>query len=760
MDQHPTSEATEQTDIVDSAVATGGAYEIIRKRLDEQGKQLDQLTRQLNDARLNEFGSTEMKVAKRIRVRTENNCVPRDIVQVGDLLLLGFNVFIGLKKETAVSDVFALFHVQSEDTGDIVPVPMAGSFLADPAFVNDFEELYKYYKHTRLIQLSVSQGKLLAGFQIGERLTDIRVFRWSLNADGSVGQYIDNRGERDIQLPPSHDFEWIACTREDSVNGHHPHFNILDQVFVETVGGDLTVKIENNTEDGLGIYREPVDDQTQSLDDAEILYAAVGSLILLKILPYREEVWRYLIFNTLTQQVTRIDAIGESCVQLPEDHGLIFPGGYYLQNGEHKTFDEQVAGMRYKRRIRSPNGEDMLYVFYEPEAGMVGLFAYNLITKSLQNPIYAHGYARADDGKIVLFTAGDEPTRIHPMQVWDTPYVSDEFASQAPTSNSFLGRIGNAELVRGISALFSLVKMISSQTVSSRHYEEMSQAALKLFDDYYWLDAPETQGIDGLIREISQTAELVIDEFEKVESIRQQSQKAMQSAEQQQSELLLAVRPEGWDSAEHYVAALSKLRKQRGHLATLKDLRYIDLKRIQELDEALSNAQESLSDETVRFLSDEQALAPWLKRIEGLNKEVGEAATRAQLTPLIEETEKLAAELDLISELMSTLKVDDATVRTRIIDGISEVYALLNQSKANAKHKHDNLGSEEALAQFSAQFKLFFSKHCQCLGDGDYARALRRTTLSPACTIGRTGKPIQRLRAVSGRYYGQAGRGV
>ena len=59
-------------------------------------------------------------------------------------------------------------------------------------------------------------------------------------------------------------------------------------MFVETLGGDLTIKVENNTEDGQGIYREPVLDADQSLDDAEIRYATRGTLIRLKILPDRE----------------------------------------------------------------------------------------------------------------------------------------------------------------------------------------------------------------------------------------------------------------------------------------------------------------------------------------------------------------------------------------------------------------------------------------------------------------------------------------
>lgn len=700
--QNPSSE------LVDNAVAEGGAYEIIRKRLLDQGQTLEARVRELNDARLAEFGTSEMNVIARVRVRTENNCIPRDIVQVGDYLLFGYNVFIGLKKETRIEDVFSLFVARKTDAGyEMEEAALANSFLAEQSFVNDFDELYRYYKHTKLVKLSINNGKLLAGFQIGERLDDLRVFRWSVSPDGKKVKYIDNRGERDIQLPPAFDFEWITATRENAIHGRHPHLNILDTVFVETVGGDLTIKVENNTEDGLGIYREPVEDKTQSLDDADVAYAAVGSLILLKIRPYREERWRYLIFNTLTQKVVRMDQLGNSCVQLPENHGIIFPGGYYLQSGEYKTFDEDTQAFRFKRVIRSPNGEDVLFIFYEPVDGVVGLFAYNLIQKALQNPIYGNGYALSEDGKVVIFSAESEPTRVHPMQIWQTPYQSVEFASKAPASQTFYGRIGNTELVRGISEFYSIARMINNQSVSLRLYEELSLAAKKIFDSYYWVGEAETQGIAAVMKDISATAELVIDEFEKVESIRQQSAKAMTEAELEQEKILQAARPDNWTLAEEYVDALSRLRRQRGHLATIRDYRYIDIARITELDKQLADVNDALSEQTVNFLADEQALTPYLQKIETINNDIQAATTNATLAPVVEVIESTAAGLDLLSELMGTLKVQDATVRTRIVDAISDVYSRLNQSKANAKHRQKDFGSSEAVAQFAAQFKLF-----------------------------------------------------
>ncbi len=711
--QHDTS----NNSIVDEAVAQGGAYDIIRKRLLDHNSELKQHAKAINQARLDEFGQSDMGVTARVRIRTENNCIARDIVQVGDLLVFAYNVFIGLKKETKVDDVFSLFRVQrSGDSTALEAVSSQGTFLNETRFVNDFNELYRYYKHTKLIQLVYRDGKLLAGFQIGERLEDIRVFRWSVSPDGKTLEYIDNRGERDIKPPPAYDFEWLETSRDDSVNGRHPHINILDTVFVETVGGDVTIKIENNTEDGLGIYREPVEDKTQSLDDAKIEYAAVGNLILLKILPYREQVWRYFIYNRLQQTIIRIDALGQSCVQLPEDHGIIFPGGYYLQTGENKTFDDQLEGLSFKRIIRSPNGEDVLYVFYEPNEGVIGLFAYNLIEKKLQNPIYAHGYALAQDGQLIIFSAESEPTRVHPMQIWQTPYMSTEFASKVPVSQNFYGRIGNAELVRGISDIYSLCRLIDDPSVSMSLYERLSQASKKIVDDHYWLAEEETVNIKAVLNKVSTTSELVIDEFEKVESIRKQSTQAMFEANQNQQTLLQSIKPDNWTNAEEYVDALSSIRRQRGHLITIKDYRYIDLETIDDLEQELLNSEESLSEKTVTFLSNEEAFKPYLEKIQLIDKEAEAVKSNAALKPIIKTIEATAEGIDLLSELMTSLKLDDPTVRTRIIDSISEVYALLNQSKAKAKNKQKSLGSAESVAQFSAQFKLFNQSITNALG--------------------------------------------
>ena len=97
-------------------------------------------------------------------------------------------------------------------------------------------------------------------FRTGETADDIRVLRWALAPDGSPGPFLDARGDRDHVFPPSHDFAWTPAGRESHIPGRHPHIAIGDSgaLFVDTLGGTLTVKTVDDTDTPDGIYEEPV----------------------------------------------------------------------------------------------------------------------------------------------------------------------------------------------------------------------------------------------------------------------------------------------------------------------------------------------------------------------------------------------------------------------------------------------------------------------------------------------------------------------
>src|SRR5690606_41223479 len=129
--------------------------------------------------------------------------------------------------------------------------------------------------------------------------------------------------------------------------------------------------------------------------------------------------------------------VAQACRKLPDGQGIIFPGGYYLDTGAAKTFDTDVTGLEYERVLRSPNGEDVLYVFHSREDGRSLLLPYNVIRKQVTTPITCHGYSLFEDGTLAVMRAfSEEPARVHPLQIWRTPFVSDAHAAAQPDRKS------------------------------------------------------------------------------------------------------------------------------------------------------------------------------------------------------------------------------------------------------------------------------------------------------------------------------------
>ncbi|MFD9699419.1 DNA repair ATPase [Lentzea sp. NPDC059081] len=667
-----------------------GTYEVLRARLADQAAELARGTEALNAQRVETFGSTALELVATERIRTENNCVPRDIVALGDVMLFGYNVFMGLKPETAVGDVFA---VHGRDFATV-----EAEFLTDPRFRNDFAELYRYYRETRLLQLRVVEQRLLAVFQTGARIEDIRVLRWDIAVDGTV-TYVDNRGDRDHVFPPSHDFTWVETTREQHVLGRHPHIAIDGEVFVETVGGTLTVKIENNTETGEGVYSEPVDEPLQSLADAEIHYARVGPLILLKILPYKETAPRHLVFNTRTKEVTRLDGIGQACQRLPEDQGIIFPGGYYLVTGADKTFDVDTDELEFERVVRSANGEDVLYVFHARREGRSLLLPYNVIRKEVATPITCHGYSLFADGTLVVFReTGSEAVRVHPMQVWRTPFVQDEVL---PDQAGPLARIGNAELVRGISDCLSITRMSAEMTPSAPVFEGLIALCTRVVDGVFWLDE---LGLRQDVLAVRTTAEQVLDEFEAARRLTEHAAEQLHEAGEKLASLVRLARSAAPRSADEWVRLLADLRSAQGRLITLKDLRYVDLDEIDRREADLVEELGASARRAVAFLSGEGAFAQYHEEIARIAD--AEPRTAAEATPLRERLAQQQAGLEVLTEVVSTLDAADTTTRTQILASIGEVLAAVNRARATVDGRRARLANAEGRAEFAAEFAL------------------------------------------------------
>ncbi|MFE6398158.1 DNA repair ATPase [Streptomyces alboflavus] len=680
-----------------------GTYEVLRDRLAAQSRMLAERAAALNERRVAAFGSTELTLTGTESIRTEHSCVPRDIVAIGGVLLFGYHVNPGPKPRTAVGDAFAL-----HDRGlNRLPEDAVPGLLDDPAFEREFAALFRYYRGARLRQLRRVEDKLLAVFQTGEKAADIRVLRWALSTDGRA-EFLDARGERDHVFPPSHDFTWTEATREDHVLGRHPHISIGGEVFVETVGGTLTVKTEDDTETGAGVYEEPVDEPLQSLADADVAHARVGALILLRVRPYKEDAWRHLVFNTLTKTVVRLDGIGQACRRLPEDQGIIFPGGYCLAMGASKVFDGiDTADLAFERAVRSPNGEDVLFAFHARAAGRNLLLSYNMIRKEIATPLSCHGYALFDDGTLTVLRAdADEPSRVHPLQSWQSPYVSDTHAAAAPVGEGPLARVGNADLVRGISDCLSIARAVTDTTPTSAMYETLAASCVRAADSSHWLGESELGDLRTPLEAIRATAEQVLTEFETVQALTRQATDALAESAVHIAALVRRIRGEAPRTAPEWVERITELRQAQGRLLALKDMRYADEDRIDSLADDLAGDITAAGHRAVAFLGRADAFAAHHTDIEQLTVDASEIAAAAEATPISDRLQELTEQLQTVTEVVAGLDVDDATVRTGILERVGEVLAGVNRARAALDARRRELVAREGHAEFAAEFSL------------------------------------------------------
>ncbi len=686
--------------------ALGSAtYEVIRQRMQAHGEALRERMTRLDARRQEVFGAIKFKLLQSDRVATAHNCVPRDMVQLGQgRFLFGFNVHIGLKKEIDPSDVFAAFQ-RDPDAGSFKESDLG--LLHDKAFLTDFRRLYHVYTKAAFNKFSLIGGHLFFVFQIGAAVTDIAVFKWVFN--GGQLRYLDGRAEGEYRrdaFPPQFEFRWQTPPRESFRYGSHSHVSIKDRVFVDCIGGDLTLKVEDNTATGEGIYAEPVDDRNQKVDDADVTYATpLPHVILLKVRPYKETATRYFVFNEKQQTAVRVDSIGQSCALLPEDHGLIFPDGFYLATGDLKRFEGRERDLVLERVVHAPNGEDSLYVFYSRSTGEYVLMPYRLIAQKVEERIACNGFSLFADGHLVLFRKEDEAQKHHTIQLRQTPFHEPGY-EPAGQREAFLYQVGNKDVVRCLAECNEVLTLVGRANPYAELYADVVKRCGAILDAYPWLKTADGFQLDEAVRELGDAADKAVEEFDKVRRLQREAAQRVKATRARCEERFNVVRRASFRSLEDFVQNLAALRRLRGELITLKEVRYVDLAPVEDTEKTIVAQTADLAKSCVQFLLQPAALEPYRQRAAGYQAAVEHVAKASEGRKIAEAVAAAGGELEMLIEIVNGLRIDDATEATRIIDGITTIYATLNQVKAALKNRLQSLAAAEGAAQFGAQMKL------------------------------------------------------
>ncbi|MBN8865347.1 MAG: DNA repair ATPase [Sphingobacteriales bacterium] len=569
-----------------TAILDSGTYEIIRNRLEEQRLLLAQRLAKLNAARKEIFNSNGFQLVANQRITTANNGVARGIMAFGDLTIFAYNVHFGLREDIKLSDVFSIYKF-TEDHFEPHPLTL----IEDENFITDFTNLYKYYRDSIFARFTKTENYLYMIFQTSKNPDDRKAFKWLIKNNQLV--YIDDRSIHEVRKAPQHDFEWIKTDLSHRRLGLHPHISVLDKVFIEALNGDITFKIENNTDTGRGIFSEPVLNRDQQLDDAEYYYADLGNLIAIKIKPY-QEAFRSYIFNVRTKQVLPIPTLLDAGILLPDSQGVIFPNGYYLQNGEYKLFESAITELEFIRSIASPNGEDFLYVFYQKTSNTYVLMSYNMIVQQVETPIVCNGFTVFNDGTLIYFRSENEAVRHHQVQIWQTPYTVT-LKENTAMNNNVLYKIGNKDIVSAMSESQEVIQLLQKEDSYEDLYEDIHKRTNDIIDSYFWLKDEATFNLAAPLTHIRDIASTAIDEFAKVQAQRQHAKDTLVAMQKRVDQLVVDVKNATITSLDQLVELLAATRSMQGAVIDLQNVRYIDTAAVSALRETLQQYNASLS---------------------------------------------------------------------------------------------------------------------------------------------------------------------
>lgn len=681
-----------------SETLNSGTYEIIQNRLNEQKNDLVQRLQQLNEDRKNIFGGIDFSLIANERISTEHSCIAKDIYSLGNHLIFGSNAHLGLQTEINISDVFSIYKINKNRFE-----PQDYSLINDEIFIDEFKNLYKYYRNTFFARFSFTENYLYMVFQLSESTTDIKAFKWLIKENQLI--YVDSRSASETAYPPQHGFAWTKATRDMQRSGKHPHISLADKVFVESIGGDITIKVEDNTDTGKGIYSEDVIHKDQNLDDAEIYFCDLDNLVLFKIKPY-QETERYFIYNHKEKTVSRADALKYSALLLPENQGVLFSNGYALQTGGLKVISQDQNRLYYLKTVIEPNGENFLYVFYDDKTNNYQLISYNIITQTIETPIRCSGFSLLNDGKLIYLRESIETTKHHLAQIWQTPF-SKELQPNAEKADHLLYKIGNKDIVRVMAESQELITLLNKKDSYSGLYDDIVKLSTFILDTYYFLGENEVQKLDQPLKEIRKIAHSAINEYEKVVEQRKNTEEALEKIKHNCDKVLDDTKRLHYSQLTEYIDALSQIRALRGEVTGARELKYADVNLLDSLEKALSDRYTELSNACVDFLLQEGALLPYEEKAQTISEDIIALQKAIDAKTIDENISTLSGQLELLVDIVNNLKIEDTSQSTQIIENISLIFARLNQERLELSKRKREISGKELASDFQAQITLF-----------------------------------------------------
>ena len=268
---------------------------------------------------------------------------------------------------------------------------------------------------------------------------------------------------------------------------------------------------------------------------------------------------------------------------------------------------------------------------------------------------------------------------------------------------ALIGRVGGVD-PHGASGKFT--RAVAETTPTSEVDEALAAACVRVADSCHWLGEPELGDLRTPLEQVRTTAEQVLAEFETVQSLTRQAADALAEAATRIATVVRRLRGETPRSAAAWVSGLTELRYAHGHLLPLKDMRYADSARIDELVADVEADLTSCGQRAVTHFAREDAFTEHQANIEQLVADAEAIATVAEAAPVAAGLDDLTDGLRTVTEVVTGLDIGDATVRTSILERIAEVLGGVNRARALLDGRRRALLDREGRAAFGAEFAL------------------------------------------------------
>lgn len=670
------------------------SLDLIKKRMSRNNESLLESLNKLNAERNESFKKEDLKLIATVPIRSEKISSPMDIFNSNEGLIVGYS--IQKNKETLLSDVFSLYSVVGEES---VNIPIEQSIFNIEKFKDEFSRMYRYYDSVQFVQFLTEEDSVTAVFKYGTNDSDLKGFKWDKNREGNYeysGEVSLNNLISAIQKETN---KWSEVKNKNNAN---KRVYLNDDVFISF--DSEKSKIEFNNKDKI-LFSEELKEKLQTFEDMEFSLSVVDTLVLVRFKPYNES-HRYYIFDSVNMVVHRCDSLENNIVTLPQNNGIVFGNGYYLSKGEFKLFEEGKKE-NYLKTIKSPNGEDFIIVYYSSYNNAYSLFQFNLVNQIVSAPIKTRGYAIIDSGEILLIKSGTYDTRDHAIQKWDSPYSSDLFYNkkQGEKEKTRLTKVGNNELVKAISAIKNIISFIETKEVTVEVYSNVIKMVDDVIDKYHWISMFNDLNLVKILKEEKETANLVIEEFKKVEELKVFSKNKFLKIKSKAEETFTKTRIKQSD-IEHMMAVLVEVKALTGEVSALKGERYIDNEALENLISESERVYGNVNKIIAELLNKDSTYAKFEEKVKELKVKVEENDTYKEISEVIKEIEEISKSIGFLNEEIGNLNFEDTRILSEVLEKVAMLFSAINQIRSIAKNKEGKLALEEAHVEFGSQSKI------------------------------------------------------